>query len=93
MPEAFPGQPIEERTLLFVEAPDDVELGWYYDPETGAVTAPIPIPEPPTPEERKGYDASVDWDEEKQEWVISYILNEGKMSLHILDTVLGVNHE
>ena len=36
--------------LQCVEAPDDVELGWVFDPSSGEFSAPTPPePEPPAP--------------------------------------------
>ena len=43
--------PVFARSCM--EAPDDVEQGWVYDPATGSFSPPGPEPEPePTPEER-----------------------------------------
>ena len=87
-PEAFPEQPIEERTPLLVKAPDNVQVGWLHDPKTGQVK---PMPE------RPGDSPFWDFDEDKMEWVIKeaakqqHEIFEFKQELEQIDLKAGAS--
>jgi len=86
---ALPARPNKEVPHIIV-APDDVKMGAIWNPQDNTF---FTVPPMPTPKPRKGYSVEVVWNDETRNWDTVYTLDEAVMSLHILDTMLGVNHE